>query len=159
MVAVPDRLPRVYEWMRVHPERELAVHHENPDLFPLCSSRGVIVSVTGPSTVVADERDVSCTRLPNGILLQEVWRSAALDVARWIAHAALGLKDGMPAVSFQTGAAKPYWTDGHAAGLALEAVPTRSGPRTMCIAHATRCRHVFHKWDLFPNGQLFCAET
>jgi len=39
-------------------------------------ARRVIVGVNGAaaSTVVADERDLPCTRLPNGILLQELWQ-------------------------------------------------------------------------------------
>jgi quercetin dioxygenase-like cupin family protein len=51
---------------------------ENPDLTPL--ARRVIVGVTGTgaSTVVADDRDLPCTRLPNGILLQELWQQPGI---------------------------------------------------------------------------------
>ena len=51
---------------------------ENPDLPPL--ARRIIVGVTGTgaSTVVADGRDLPCTRLPNGILLQELWQQRGI---------------------------------------------------------------------------------
>ena len=51
---------------------------ENPELPP--SARRVIVGVdgTGASTVVADDRDLPCTRLPNGILLQELWQQRGI---------------------------------------------------------------------------------
>ncbi|MGD6752025.1 hypothetical protein [Streptomyces sp. BH105] len=50
------------------------MQRQDPEL-PV-SARRVIVGVnnTGASTVVADERAVPSTRLPNGILLQEVWQ-------------------------------------------------------------------------------------
>lgn len=47
---------------------------ENPDLSLF--ARRVIVGVNGTaaSTVVADERNLPRTQLPNGILLQELWQ-------------------------------------------------------------------------------------
>ncbi|MCX4834300.1 MULTISPECIES: hypothetical protein [unclassified Streptomyces] len=50
------------------------MQREDPDLPT--SARRVIVGLnaTGASTVVADEQAVPRTRLPNGILLQEVWQ-------------------------------------------------------------------------------------
>ena len=62
------------------------MQHEIPDLSP--SARRVIVGVNGAaaSTVVADERDLPCTRLPNGILLQELWQQRAHP--RWAERSA-----------------------------------------------------------------------
>ena len=50
------------------------MQHEIPDLSP--SARRVIVGVNdaAASTVDADKRDLPRTRLPNGILLQELWQ-------------------------------------------------------------------------------------
>jgi quercetin dioxygenase-like cupin family protein len=54
------------------------VERENFELLPF--ARRVIVGVNGAaaSTVVADERDLPCTRLPNGILLQELWQQRGI---------------------------------------------------------------------------------
>ena len=54
------------------------MQRENPDLPP--SARRVIVGVNGTaaSAVVADERDLPRTRLPNGIVLQELWQQRCL---------------------------------------------------------------------------------
>jgi quercetin dioxygenase-like cupin family protein len=50
------------------------MQYEIPDLAP--SARRVIVGVNdaAASTVVADGQDLPRTRLPNGILLQELWQ-------------------------------------------------------------------------------------
>src|SRR5687768_9228654 len=58
------------------------MHTENPDLPAL--ARRVIVGVTGngASTVVADGRNLPCTRLPNGIVLQELWQQRAIPAER-----------------------------------------------------------------------------
>ncbi|WP_129287436.1 hypothetical protein [Streptomyces sp. GZWMJZ-114] len=52
--------------------------HEDPG--PITSARRVIVGVSGSgaSAVVTDERIIPCTRLSNGILLQEVWQQREL---------------------------------------------------------------------------------
>jgi quercetin dioxygenase-like cupin family protein len=57
--------------------KEDPLQSENPDLPPL--ARRVIVGTDGKgaSTVVADERNLPSTRLPNGILLQELWQQRA----------------------------------------------------------------------------------
>nr|WTB09035.1 hypothetical protein OG546_35380 [Streptomyces antimycoticus] len=54
------------------------MQREDADLPAL--ARRVIVGVnsTGASTVITDERAVPCTRLSNGILLQEVWQQRGI---------------------------------------------------------------------------------
>lgn len=54
------------------------MQRDNTALPPF--ARRVIVGVNdaAASTVVADERDLPCTRLPNGIILQELWQQRAI---------------------------------------------------------------------------------
>ena len=54
------------------------MQRQNPDLLPL--ARRVIVGVNGSSasTVIADDRNLPCTRLTNGIVLQELWQQRSI---------------------------------------------------------------------------------
>lgn len=54
------------------------MQRENPELPPF--ARRVIVGVNGiaASTVVDDERNLPATRLPNGILLRELWQQRSI---------------------------------------------------------------------------------
>ncbi|WP_405667238.1 hypothetical protein OG379_35175 [Streptomyces sp. NBC_01166] len=89
------------------------MQHENPDLPPF--ARRVIVgdNGTGASTIVADKRDVPCTRLPNGIVLQEVWQQRGVPA----------LPDDRPAPEWTLGPAAP--TEG--AVVRILTVPAANG--------------------------------
>ncbi|MDR7161977.1 hypothetical protein [Arthrobacter sp. BE255] len=54
------------------------MQRDSPDLPP--SARRVIVGVNGSSSsvVVADDRNLPSTRLPNGIVLQELWQQRSI---------------------------------------------------------------------------------
>ncbi|VVJ21563.1 Uncharacterised protein [Amycolatopsis camponoti] len=58
------------------------MEHETRDLPP--TARRVIVGddEAASSTVVADERNLPRTRLPNGILLQELWQQRDIPAKR-----------------------------------------------------------------------------
>lgn len=54
------------------------MQRENLDLPPLARRVIVGLNATSASTVVADDRDLPCTRLPNGIVLQELWQQRSI---------------------------------------------------------------------------------
>lgn len=53
---------------------------QSSETSPTAFARRVIVGVSdsGASAVIADERDLPATRLPNGILLQELWQQRTI---------------------------------------------------------------------------------